>query len=215
MIRSFAHCGTTAFALSFEKSGGTSNLLGLQIISAAPVIHHAGLLRLAALDVGVTRQADEKIAVLRPIDSEPAIVLLSPLQEIHRHVILGLLLDLSPVGPTLHVGPRKIAERLLGRGYVALRSEAVQIERRLSRPGLLHANEPFEIVGEAKPRWIIRLLIEQSEAVLAAYPELPFVVVRILVHVLLDRYRAIRRRLGVFRIDLVTNEVCSFPQFDY
>src|SRR5262249_20064851 len=99
--------------------------------------------------------------------------------------------------------------------YVALRSEAVQIERRLSRPGLLHANEPFEIVGEAKPRWIIRLLIEQSESVLAAYPELPFVVVRILVHVLLDRYRAIRRRLGVFRIDLVTNEVCSFPQFDY
>ena len=26
MIRSLAHCGTTAFALSFEKSGGTSNL---------------------------------------------------------------------------------------------------------------------------------------------------------------------------------------------
>src|SRR6516164_678172 len=26
MIRSPAHCGTTAFALSFEKSGGTSNL---------------------------------------------------------------------------------------------------------------------------------------------------------------------------------------------
>src|SRR5262249_19205634 len=111
-----------------------------------------------------------KIAVLRPIDSEPAIVLLSPLQEIHRHVILGLLLDLSPVGPTLHVGPRKIAERLLGRGNVALRSEAVQIERRLSRAGLLHANEPFEIVGEAKPRWIIRLLIEQSETVPCGVP---------------------------------------------
>jgi hypothetical protein len=37
------------------------------------------------------------------------------------------------------------------------------------------------------------------------HPELPFVVVRILVHVLLDSYRAIRRRLGEFRIDLVTS----------
>src|SRR5262245_60665603 len=38
-----------------------------------------------------------------------------------------------------------------------------------------------------------------------AHPELPFVVVRILVQVLLDRYRAIRRRVGEFRIDLVTS----------
>src|SRR5262249_30421720 len=163
-------------------------LAGLQIISAAPVIHHAGLLGLAALDVGVTRKADEEIPVLRPIDSEPAIVLLSPLQEIHRQVILGVLRDLSPLGPTLQVGPRKVAERLLARGTVAMRSEAVQIERRLSRAGLLHANEPFEIVGEAKSRRIIRLLIEQNEGVLAAYPKLPFPVVRILVHVLLNRY---------------------------
>jgi hypothetical protein len=36
-----------------------NELAGLQIISATPVIHHAGLPRLAALDVGVTRKADE------------------------------------------------------------------------------------------------------------------------------------------------------------
>jgi hypothetical protein len=35
-------------------------------------------------------------------------------------------------------------------------------------------------------------------------PELPFPVVRILVQVLLDRYRAVRRFLGVFLFDLVT-----------
>src|SRR5262249_23481975 len=46
---------------------------------------------------------------------------------------------------------------------------------------------------------------EQSECALPAHPELPFVVVRILVLVLLDRYRGIRRRLGEFRIDLVTS----------
>jgi hypothetical protein len=37
-----------------------------------------------------------------------------------------------------------------------------------------------------------------------AHPELPFVVVRFLVLVLLDRYRAVRRLLGEFRIDVVT-----------
>src|SRR5262249_27243302 len=137
-------------------------LAGLQIISALPVIHHAGLLGLAALDAGLTRQGDKKIAVRRPIDTQPAIVIVSPLQEIRRNVILGLLHDLAPLGPALQVGPGKIAERLPGRN-VALRSEAVQIELRLSRAGLLHANEPFEIVGETKPRWIIRRLqIEQS-----------------------------------------------------
>src|SRR5499427_10835572 len=73
-------------------------LAGLQIISAAPVIHHAGLHGLAGLDIGVPRKADEEIPVLRPIDAEPAIVLLSPLQEIRRNVILGVLLDLSPLG---------------------------------------------------------------------------------------------------------------------
>jgi hypothetical protein len=51
----------TAFALWSEKSGGTSNLPVCRIISAAPVIHHAGLLGLAALDVGLTRKADEEI----------------------------------------------------------------------------------------------------------------------------------------------------------
>src|SRR5262249_48382080 len=69
----------------------------------------------------------------------------------------------------------------------------------------LHTYEPFQIVGEAKPRWIIgRLRIEQSQSALPTHPELPFIVVRFLVLVLLDRYRAVRRCLGEFRIDLVT-----------
>jgi hypothetical protein len=69
----------------------------------------------------------------------------------------------------------------------------------------LYAHEPFQIVGETKPRWIIgRLRIEQSECALPAHPELPFVVVRFLVLVLLDRYRAVRRLLGEFRIDVET-----------
>jgi hypothetical protein len=113
------------------------------------------------------------------IDTQPAIVLVSPLQEIRRHVILGLLCDLSPLWPTLQLGPRQIAERLLGRANETLRSEAVQLERRLSRAGLLHANDPFEIIGEAEVPWIIRLLIEEGESVLAAYPELIFSVVRL------------------------------------
>src|SRR5262249_2494958 len=111
------------------KKGRHIELAGRQIISAAPVIHHAGLLGLAALDVGVTRKADEEIPVLRPIDSEPAIVLLSSLQEIHRKEILGVLRDLSPARTSLQVGPRYVPHRLLARGNVARRSEAVQIER--------------------------------------------------------------------------------------
>src|SRR5262249_8457580 len=144
--------------------------------------------------------------VLGPIDAEPAIVLLSPLQEMRRKVIFGVLLDLSPLGTTLEISPCQVAQRLLGRGNEALRTLAVQIERRLARAGFLHTHEPFQIVGEAKPRWIAgRRRIEQSECALPAHPELPFPVVRILVQVLLDRYRAVRRFLGVFLIDLVTS----------
>jgi len=125
--------------------------------------------------------------------------------EIRRNVILGVLLDLSPLGTTLEISPCQVAQRLLGRGNEALRTQAVQIERRLARAGFLHAHEPFQIIGEAKPRWIIgQLRIKQRECALPAHPELPFPVVRILVQVLLDRYRAVRRFLGVFLFDLVT-----------
>src|SRR5262249_41547416 len=203
-------CRSERLRIVVGKKRRHIELAGLQIISAAPVIHHAGLLGLAALDAGLTRQGDEKIAVRRPIDTQPAIVLLSPLQQIRRNVILGVLRDLSPPGPTLQVGPGKIAERLPGRANVALRSEAVQIERRLARAGFLHANHPFEIVGEAKSRCIIRRLrIEQSEGVLATYPELPHklgtVVVRLLFEVLLDGDRAVQECLGELRIDLITS----------
>src|SRR5258708_31579139 len=49
------------------------------------------------------------------------------------------------------------------------------------------------------------LWLKQPECVLPARPELKFPIVRILVHILLDRYRAVRRCLGEFRIDLVTS----------
>src|SRR5262245_2596090 len=80
------------------------------------------------------------IAVRRPMHAEIAIVLCKPLQQIRRLVILGCLLDLSPVGAALHVGPRQIAKRLLARGNGAMRRDAVEIERRLARAGLLFAN---------------------------------------------------------------------------
>src|SRR5262249_8171803 len=86
------------FRIVVRKKRRHLELAGLQILSAGPAIHHAGLHGLAGLDVGLPRKADEEIAVLRPIDAEPAIVLLSPLQEIRRNVILGVLLDLSPLG---------------------------------------------------------------------------------------------------------------------
>src|SRR4029453_234024 len=86
-----------------------------------------------------------------------------------------------------------------------LRTESVQMERRRARTDLLHANDPFHVVGEDKIRGIVLLLrTKLRECALPAGPELPFPVVRALVHVLLDRYRAIRRRLGVFRFDRVT-----------
>src|SRR5262249_14509140 len=91
------------------------------------------------------------------------------------------------------------------RAHVALRREAVQIERRLARAGLLSANDPFQIVGEDKSRGIDRRLrIKQRQCALPAHPELPFPVVRILVQVLLDRYCAVRRFPGIFLLDLVT-----------
>src|SRR5215510_9276033 len=116
------------------------------------------------------------------------------------------LASLHPLGTSLEISPCQVAQRLLGRGNEALRTQAVQIERRLARAGFLHAHEPFQIIGEAKPGWIIgQLRIKQRECALPAHPELPFVVVRILVLILLDRYRAIWRRPGEFRIDLVTS----------
>src|SRR5262249_26901174 len=87
----------------------------------------------------------------------------------------------------------------------AMRVEAVQIEHRLARAGLLMANDPLEIVGEEKSGGIVgRLRIKQVECALPAHPELPFPVVRIPVHVLLDRYRAVRRFPAVFFFDVVT-----------
>jgi hypothetical protein len=106
-------------------------------------VHHDGLHGLAALNVGIPRQSDQNIAVHRPIDAEPTIVLFKPLQQIRRLVILWLLRDLSPVRVSLQEGPRQVAERLLARGNVAVRSEAVQIERRSARADLLFANDPF------------------------------------------------------------------------
>src|SRR5215467_15261844 len=111
-------------------------LAGSQIISAAPAVHHAGLHGLAALNVSIPRQSDQNIAARRPIDAEPTIVLFKSLQQIRRHMILRLLRDLSPVRTSLQEGPRQVAERLLARANVAVRSEAVQIERRLARAGL-------------------------------------------------------------------------------
>src|SRR5215468_9518078 len=140
MIRSLRSLWHERFRIVVRKKRRHIELAGLQIISAAPVIHHAGLHGFTTLDVGVPRKADEEIPVLRPINAEPAIVLLSPLQEIRRNVILGVLLDLSPLGTTLEISPCQVAQRLLGRGNEALRSEAVQIERRLARAGFLHSH---------------------------------------------------------------------------
>src|SRR5215813_15016980 len=116
------------FRIVVRKKRRHVELAGLQIISAAPAIHHAGLHGLAGLDVGVPRKADEEIPVLRPNDAEPAIALLGPLQEIHRNVILGLLPDLSPLGTAFEISPCQVAQRRLGRGNEALRTLAVQME---------------------------------------------------------------------------------------
>src|SRR6516162_6428077 len=95
--------------------------------------------------------------------------------------------------------------RLLGRGNEALRTQAVQIERRLARACFLHPDEPSRIIGESEARRVVWLLrFEQGELALVTRPKLPCPVVRILVHVLLDRYRAVRRFLGVFLFDVVT-----------
>ena len=79
------------------------------------------------------------------------------------------------------------------------------MQRGSARADLLHANDPFQIAGEDEIRRVIgRLGIKQRERALPAHPELPFPVVRILVQILLDRRRAIRRFQGVFLFDLVT-----------
>src|SRR6516164_11541009 len=105
MIRNPRSLRHDRFRIVVRKKRRHIELAGLQIISAAPAIHHAGLHALAGLDVGVPRKADEEIPALRPIDAEPAIVLLGPLQEIRGNVILGVLLDLLPLGTTLEISP--------------------------------------------------------------------------------------------------------------
>src|SRR5215467_1009536 len=125
MVRSTRSLRQDRFRIVVRKKRRHIELAGLQIISAAPVIHHAGLHGFAALDVGVPRKADEEIPVLGPIDAEFAIVLLSPLQENRRNMILRILLDLSPLGTTLEISPCQVAQRLLGRGNEALRTQLV------------------------------------------------------------------------------------------
>ena len=79
------------------------------------------------------------------------------------------------------------------------------MQRRRARADLLFANDPFLIVGEEKMRAIEgRLRIKQRERALPARPEQPFPFVCLLVQVLLDRDRAIRRFLRILLIDLVT-----------
>src|SRR5262245_38996754 len=87
-----------SFRIVFGKKRGRVELAGLQIISAAPAVQHAGLHGLAAFYVGIPAQSDQNIAVRRPIDAERTIVLFKSVQKIRRLVILGLLRDLSPVG---------------------------------------------------------------------------------------------------------------------
>lgn len=94
MIRTTRSLRQDRFRIAVRKKRRHIELAGLQIISAAPAIYHAGLHGLAAFDVGVPRNADEEIPVLAPIDTEPAIVFLSPLQEIRRNVILRVLLEI-------------------------------------------------------------------------------------------------------------------------
>src|SRR5262249_49563526 len=64
--------GHDSFRIVIGKNCRRVELAGLQIISAAPAVHHAGLHGLAALDVGIPRQSDQNIAVRRPNDAEPA-----------------------------------------------------------------------------------------------------------------------------------------------
>src|SRR3954465_11298661 len=159
-VRAEAQAAADALRLNGEARATNIRITGEA--EALPAVHHTGLRGLATLDVGIRRQTDHKIAVLRPPDAEVAIVVCKALQQASEDVILGLFLDFSPVGTRLHKGPRQVGERLLGRGDVALRTEAIQIKRLLARAFLLHANDPFQIVGEAKVRAIVgRLRIEQ------------------------------------------------------
>ena len=59
MIRSPRSLRHDRFRIVVRKKRRHIELAGLQIISAAPAIHHAGLHGLAGLDVGVPRKADE------------------------------------------------------------------------------------------------------------------------------------------------------------
>jgi hypothetical protein len=83
VIRSPRPPGHECFRVVVRKKQRHIELAGLQIISAAPAIHHAGLHGLAGLDVGVPRKADDEIPVLRPRCSwcpggaEPKLIALS------------------------------------------------------------------------------------------------------------------------------------------
>src|SRR5262245_65451564 len=105
MIRSAPSLRQDRFRIVVRIMRRHIELAGLQIISAAPAVHHAGLHGLAALYVGIPRRSDHNIAVRRPIDAEPTIVLFKSLQRIRRLVILWLLRDFSPVFKKAHARP--------------------------------------------------------------------------------------------------------------
>src|SRR5258708_12608092 len=104
-IRSLSSLGHDSFRIVVGKKCRHVELASLQIISAAPVVHHAGLNGFAALNVGFPPQSDQKIAVRRPIHAERAIVLFNSLQQTRVYVIPSPLLALSPIRTSLHLGP--------------------------------------------------------------------------------------------------------------
>ena len=116
---------------------------------STPAVHHAGLHGFAAPDVGIPRQGDQKIAVRRPINAEPAIVLLKPPSSRYAEDVI-LRAPSRPFASRAASSCRPTRDQPSGflvAAHVALRAEAIQIERLLARA------VPFASERSISDRW--------------------------------------------------------------
>ncbi|TYL83203.1 hypothetical protein FXB40_46600 [Bradyrhizobium rifense] len=167
---------------------------GLEVIATFPVGQslHGDVLRVF---VHLARQRDQEVAVVGPVDAEPAISILGAFHQIGRDVVIEL--HVPRIGPAVKIVPGQIAQRLPGGAGEGAVLDMVEKQILLARAGLLHPHQPLRVAGEAEAGAIALLRLQLGHLVATPGPDLPFdVEIPAVLHVLLEPGGAVGRGEG-------------------
>ncbi|BAC45628.1 bll0363 [Bradyrhizobium diazoefficiens USDA 110] len=179
-------------------------LAGLEVITAFPVGQslHGDVLRML---VHFARQRDQEVAIVGPVNTEPAISIFGALHQIGRDVVVEL--HVLRVRPAVEIGPGEVTERLLRRAHEGAVLDMVEKQILLARAGLLHPHQPLRVAGEAEAGPVALLGLQLRHPLAVPRPGLPFdVEILAVLHVLLDPGGAVGRgegEIGIVGEDVV------------